>query len=215
MELHYSRPNLLNTVLRDARGTPMYRIESPRKMANRLTTITRFVPPGAPLSPPVPDVDGASSSGGGPDGSAASAPKIKRVRSDNASDTDILLAGLEEHVVAQIVWQHFEDTVFKFGGREVKLGEYLPKLKAWQRTRIFTAGNGKKYAWASRALVCWLRRNDDSREVVVRKHRRTFGIGSGDAHYAWLEINPELIPILDEIVMSFVYIERRRQQRDG
>ena len=43
MELHLSRSTLLNTVLRDERGNPIYRIESPQlKASGRTVTITRF-----------------------------------------------------------------------------------------------------------------------------------------------------------------------------
>jgi hypothetical protein len=109
MELHFARDDLLNTVLRDAHGKPLYRIESPLKLVNRTTTVARI------LHAPEESTSGPSPS-----------DLEERVTADNASDTDILLAGMEECVVAEITWQDFESSVFKFGEREVKVNEYLP-----------------------------------------------------------------------------------------
>lgn len=49
--------------------------------------------------------------------------------------------------------------------------------------------------------------------VVARYHRRSFGIFR-EAHYPWLEIFPAVIPILDEVVMTFLWIELRRQDKE-
>ena len=53
-------------------------------------------------------------------------------------DADMLqLAGMEEHVVAEIMWQSFRQTVFTFGGRQAKLKEYLP-VSGWSHMYVYT-----------------------------------------------------------------------------
>ena len=107
MELHFTRPGILNTVLRDAQGTPVYRIEtdgSTLQLAERTTTISRF------LNVPAP-------------GSA------ERVLADNMSDTDILLNALEEQPIGQIVWRRLKQSTLKFGEKEVKVNDFMPLSK--------------------------------------------------------------------------------------
>ena len=41
-ELHFSRNSVRNTVLRDEQGNPVYRIDTPFKLKNRVTTISRL-----------------------------------------------------------------------------------------------------------------------------------------------------------------------------
>ena len=107
MELHFTRPGILNTVLRDAQGTPVYRIEtdgSALQLAERTTTISRF------LDVPAP-------------GSA------ERVLADNMSDTDILLNALEEQPIGQIVWRRLKQSTLKLGEKEVKVNDFMPLSK--------------------------------------------------------------------------------------
>jgi hypothetical protein len=57
-----------------------------------------------------------------------------------------------------------------------------------------------------------LERDDRSRARVVTYHHRSFGIFSA-ASDPRLEVSPEILPILDEVVMTFVYVENKRRQR--
>ena len=104
MDLHFTRPDILNTVLRDARGTPLYRVETNSSIFSEgTTTISRIV--GAPES--------------GPNFS-------EYVVSDDRSDTDILLHGLEEKPVGQILWRRVKPSIFKLGETEVPVDRYMP-----------------------------------------------------------------------------------------
>lgn len=114
MELHFTRPNLLDTVLRDAHGTPVYRIETDGnalQLSERTTTISRF------LDVPAP-------------GSA------ERVLADNMSDTDILLNALEEQPVGQIVWRRLKQSGLKFDGKEVKVNDFMPLSKTYAKSAL-------------------------------------------------------------------------------
>ena len=45
---------------------------------------------------------------------------------------------------------------------------------------------------------------------VVEHHRRKHGVIGKQSHYPWLKIATECLDIVDEIIMSFIWIERRR-----
>jgi len=47
--------------------------------------------------------------------------------------------------------------------------------------------------------------------VVARYHKRVFGLFGGKSRYQWLEIMPDGMPIIDEILMTFLWVERRRR----
>ena len=111
MKLTLSRNSPTNSVYRNQDGTPLYRVETPWKLVDKISTITRFVPNSV----------------------TAHVESIAPVRSDNESDTDIHLMRLEEKEVAQIHWHRFGKTMFKFGDHTVSVGTYMPytNLLAW------------------------------------------------------------------------------------
>ena len=120
MELHFSRASLLNSVLRDADGTPVYRIATPSTLPRRVTTIARFTGErwtrGGRSS-----ADAAAGSQGAPGGWKG-----------DERDADVLqLAGMEERVVAEIDWRLVGRSVFTVGGRRVKVQDYMPSKRFW------------------------------------------------------------------------------------
>ncbi|KAA1475821.1 hypothetical protein DENSPDRAFT_448767 [Dentipellis sp. KUC8613] len=198
MNLHISRRSILDTVLRDDNGQPRYRIETSTRnpLKDQETTISRFVP-------------GTSGPTSGPEAQS------QATRSTDAEDeTDILMRGLREEEVARIEWHQVKSTVFKWYGQDpVDVGTYMPYTGILMRKRAFTATDGQSYAWKYGSTRSSLSRNDSSNTRIAQYHRRSYGI-IGKAHKAYLEICPEGLNIADEIVVTFVYVERRRNQRE-
>ncbi|VDB82739.1 unnamed protein product [Peniophora sp. CBMAI 1063] len=194
MELHFTRPNLLNTVLRDAQGTPFYRIEtaSALRLSGKTTTVSRFLDVPKPGSP-------------------------ERVVADNMSDTDILLQRLEEKPVGQIVWRRMKQSTLKFDGREVLVNEHMPLNKTYATRRTFTARNGQEYTWVFDGDRSTLEKGPPGtspRLSVVEYNKRQRGLLPGkEPSYPWLRIAQEIVPILDEVVLTFVWIEKRRHEK--
>ena len=52
-----------------------------------------------------------------------------------------------------------------------------------------------------------------SHEEVVRFHKKNLGIMK-KSHPAYLNVSPEVVPMLDHIILTFVYVERLRRKRD-
>ncbi|KAI0044127.1 hypothetical protein FA95DRAFT_301689 [Auriscalpium vulgare] len=196
MELRFSRNSLFNTVLRDTQGAPLFRIDTrkgPRKVS--LTTVSRFV---GGVDEPSREVlaDGTS----------------RNVTGDGASDTDILLMGLQEEQVAQIEWHYWSQSIFRIRGETKEVKEYMPGKGVLRRQRIFTASNGQKYKWQFGCNTCWLQLDDGKDTVVARFHRSSRGF-VGKAHNAYLEVVQEIMPIIDEVIMTFIWVEKRREDR--
>lgn len=122
MELRFSRNNLLNTVLRDADGKPLYRISTHKGSTGETSVISRFV----------------SREGQYLDKDDAEEVQVARSH-DDADETDIHLLRLEEQETARIEWHFRRQTVFKFAGRSVKVGDYMPGKGFFRRYIAFVS----------------------------------------------------------------------------
>ncbi|KAI0259051.1 hypothetical protein BC834DRAFT_834187 [Gloeopeniophorella convolvens] len=178
MELTFTRSKLLNTVVLDESGRPIYRIETPGRalqLAARTSTISKF-----------------------------------RHSAGEAGDD-------AEYVqVAKIEWRYLHPSVYVLGDVRVKVKDYLPSGNLLRSRRTFTASNGQSYQWVLGHTSCpvQLKRTDGSGFVVARFHRKAYGC-IGEAHHAYLDLTPEVIPMMDEVLMTFLWTERRRKQVEG
>jgi hypothetical protein len=59
-----------------------------------------------------------------------------------------------------------------------------------------------------------LERNDDSITEIARFHRSNSGVFGGPKHPAFLDIQPEGLPIIDDIVVTFLYCDKLRRRND-
>ncbi|KAI0044129.1 hypothetical protein FA95DRAFT_301981 [Auriscalpium vulgare] len=193
MELHFSRNRLLNTVLRDSQGAPLFRVDT-QKGKLSVTTVSRFV--------------------GGVKESEVHGAGRERVTGDNVSDTDILLMGLQEEPVAQIEWHYWSQSVFRIHGETREVKEYMPSKGVFQTQRVFTAKNGRKYKWQIGSNSCKLEVDDGTKTVVARFHRSSLGI-IGKKHRVYLEVTQEVMPIIDEVIMTFIWVEKRREEGEA
>ncbi|KAA1475820.1 hypothetical protein DENSPDRAFT_448768 [Dentipellis sp. KUC8613] len=193
MNLYVSCGWFMNTVLRDDRGEPRYRIETCTLLGLKdvETKITRFLP---------------RTNASGSQGQLL-------VSSVNTRGETHVTARLQEEEIARIEWHRIMSTVFRRPGQNpVEVDVYMPYTGLFSRKkRAFTASNGQSYIWKAGSRRSSLLRHDGSRVAVY--HHRSYGI-LGKAHDPFLEISPEGISIADEIVATFVYIERRRAQRE-
>jgi hypothetical protein len=102
--------------------------------------------------------------------------------------------------------------------------------RSFCRKRVFTGPDGRSYRWdmVSRTRVVvvsalhffhqciWpstvlfqLSLNDGSRTVVARSHRVT-----GRRRKATLEISPTLAPMMDVVILTFVFVEKLRMEKE-
>ncbi|TFY79863.1 hypothetical protein EWM64_g4146 [Hericium alpestre] len=89
-----------------------------------------------------------------------------------------------------------------------------PLIASRLRKREFFASNGEFYVWKEGRNGLKL---DPARSAGLRiaeYHVRSLGILS-KKHPGYIEIADGGLPILDDIVTSFVYVEKQRQSRQG
>ncbi|KAH0832271.1 hypothetical protein J3R83DRAFT_13264 [Lanmaoa asiatica] len=135
-------------------------------------------------------------------------------------------------VLAQIEWHLVGPSTFRMNGQDLQSDTFIPRHGILGRKRTFTGPDGRSYRWdmlhhtavvrpslgpvaPSRALICptQMSRNDETRTKLVRYHKRTFGI-LAPKHPPYLDIQPEVVHMLDMIVVTFVYIEKLRMDKE-
>ncbi|KIK64377.1 hypothetical protein GYMLUDRAFT_39922 [Collybiopsis luxurians FD-317 M1] len=115
--------------------------------------------------------------------------------------------------LAQIDWNIIKSSKMRFGsgrfsGREIEAKEYIKK-EGWSlygRNCTFTGEDGKKYKWRIVGLNPELILNDTSETPVALFHRETLSTKSSH-----LEVFPTGQHMVDEIFVTFIYIEQLRR----
>ncbi|KAG2070035.1 hypothetical protein BDR04DRAFT_1201562 [Suillus decipiens] len=114
-------------------------------------------------------------------------------------------------VLGEIEWHTFISSKFRAGGTEVEMEEFIPKKGLWGRKRVFIGPDGRPYRWDLETKV--LSRDDGSRMEVARFHRATLGI-IGRKRKAMLEVSPEVAHMMDTVIVTFIYVEKLRRDKE-
>ncbi|KAG2365613.1 hypothetical protein BDR07DRAFT_1398170 [Suillus spraguei] len=118
-------------------------------------------------------------------------------------------------VLGEIEWHTFTSSKFRTGGTEVETKHFIPEKGLLGRKRVFTGPDGRPYRWDLETTVVVLSRDDGSRMEVARFHRATLGV-IGKKRKAMLEVSPEVAHMMDTVIMTFIYVEKlRRDREDG
>ncbi|KIJ61071.1 hypothetical protein HYDPIDRAFT_42854 [Hydnomerulius pinastri MD-312] len=116
-------------------------------------------------------------------------------------------------VVGQIDWHMFGSSIFRIGGRELESSVFLPRHGIFGRKRTFVGPDGRNYRWDMHSRVVVLSADDHSRTEIARFHRATLGI-IGRRRKACLEIADQAEHILDLIILTFIYVEKVRMDKE-
>ncbi|XP_006462973.1 hypothetical protein AGABI2DRAFT_186774 [Agaricus bisporus var. bisporus H97] len=118
---------------------------------------------------------------------------------------------------AQVDFRFLTPTRFYYNGLNVPVTEYFRKegWSAYGRGRVFKASDGKEYRWQLSLGPIEMIRNDESKERVVkyRLYRPSMG-NFVKGRPPSLEVDDSCIPILDEIIMTFIYCHKLREIRE-
>lgn len=129
------------------------------------------------------------------------------------------LPELEGHFAfyAQIKFQTFQSSRFRVDSFDTSVSDYFRK-EGWSwfgRGRVFMASDGKEYRWDLRIGHLEMVRNDSSKARMVEFHPYRPSLGPiAKGRPAYLEIDDSCKPILDEIIMTFVYCHKLRKDRE-
>jgi len=114
--------------------------------------------------------------------------------------------------LAQIDWRYIESTKIRFAGNDLDDKTFFRKEGlGWYglRDRVFTATDGKEYKWFLGARIPELKLNDESKTPVAQFHEK-IGVFK-QARPAFLEIFPAGEHMVDEILVTFVYIAKLKE----
>ncbi|KAJ8474957.1 hypothetical protein ONZ45_g3782 [Pleurotus djamor] len=175
----------LNSTFTDEDGQATYKVQTPFKFfGDRVTTINRVV-----HSDSVGSEDGAKKS---------ESPNQQLLR------------------LAEIEWKSDVSlSRFKYREKDITISEFFYKGKqGWRgKDRVFTGSDGQEYRWRIHASHAELTRQDRTRTPIARYEPEEVQI-IGKSKKATLEIYPEGEHMVDTIIVSFVYIEKLRKERD-
>ncbi|KAI9463836.1 hypothetical protein HD554DRAFT_2026955 [Boletus coccyginus] len=130
-------------------------------------------------------------------------------------------------VIGEIEWHMIGPSTFRLNGQEMQSNTFLPSHGILGRKRTFTGPDGSPYRWdmllslsgtvvvrTPTRTIAMLSRNDGSRTEVARHHRGSGGI-VGPKRKPRLVIDPDVEHMLDLIVLTFVYVEKVRMDKDN
>lgn len=120
---------------------------------------------------------------------------------------------LKDHL-AEVQYNLLTSSRIKYGGEDLSTSRYFKKTEGQEALgsgRIFTAPDGKKYIWKMGIRVPELVMGDGSDRRVASYHRRRFN----DPRPTSLEILPEGEHMVDLILVTFVYVEKLRKNREN
>lgn len=117
--------------------------------------------------------------------------------------------------VAQVVHKPIKSSILRFRGSEFETSSYFHKegLGVYGRHRAFMAPNGLEYKWLLGAFTPELVAKDRAKTPIARFHRPSLGI-FGKAKPASLEIFLAGEDIVETIVITFIYIEKLRRDKE-
>ncbi|KAG6375730.1 hypothetical protein JVT61DRAFT_2576 [Boletus reticuloceps] len=109
-----------------------------------------------------------------------------------------------------IEWHRLKETMFRFDGKEVPANVMLDK-RPWNTGRYFVGPDQQTYKWKLESSYCWMK-PAESHVELVRFHKKNLGILK-EAHPAYLNVSPNVVSMLDHVILTFVYVEWLRQQQ--
>ncbi|KAJ7582043.1 hypothetical protein C8J56DRAFT_793156, partial [Mycena floridula] len=167
-------------------GRVIYRVHTPHKLGARTSTITRAIDDTAEPSEIISDQEMIPDTG------------IRQGRFGH---------------LAQIDWKIIKFAKIRYGGIEYDTKQFFRKVKfGWYgRHRAFTAPDGKNYRWILGARVPTLVTDDKSETLIATFHRKRWLFGK---RQAYLEIFPEGMHLADVILVTFIYIEKIRRDKE-
>ncbi|KAJ7576119.1 hypothetical protein C8J56DRAFT_1117496 [Mycena floridula] len=210
MNLHLSGHSILNSEYADDAGRVIYRVQTPHKLGARTSTITCRI-----------DNSGNSSgqeclerTGLGLDKQDISSGEqsLSGASQEQTLPTEIIQPGRFGHL-AQIDWKIIKFSIIRYGGVEYDTKRFFRKVGfGWYgRHRAFTAPDNKDYRWILGTWVPTLVTDDKAQTPIATFHRRRWLFGK---RKAYLEIFPEGMHFVNVILVTFVYIEKLRRDKE-
>ncbi|KAK0211829.1 hypothetical protein IW262DRAFT_1280228 [Armillaria fumosa] len=191
MNFYQTGTGLLDNSYANEAGQVIYKVSTPNKYTDRVTTISHIIP-----SDHEPPREGDTERGGA------------RLEEVDFRDRFVALGSIE--------WNVLSSSVMRFKGKEFKPSDFLKK-QGWGwygKNRVFEGPDGKEYKWKMTS-TSKLFRNDGSDTPIAKWHIRKCGLfNPGKAMPAYLEVFPEGEHMVDLIFFTFIYVEKIRKDNE-
>ncbi|KAI6007498.1 hypothetical protein EDC04DRAFT_2611348 [Pisolithus marmoratus] len=115
--------------------------------------------------------------------------------------------------VGEIEWHWIAPSIMRLHGQEMTTNTFIPCHGFMGRKRTFTGPDGLPYRWDMDSWIVRLSRNDAARQELARSHRQSLGI-IGPRRDPSFDIDPSLMHMVDMVVLTFVYVEQLRINRE-
>ncbi|KAK0488053.1 hypothetical protein EDD18DRAFT_1335327 [Armillaria luteobubalina] len=188
MNLYQTGAGLLDNSYANEAGQVIYKVSTPNKYTDRVTTISHIIP------------------------SDQEPPREEHTAGSEAVDFKDRFVAL-----GSIEWHGLGKSVMRFKGREIKPSDFMKKRGGWGwygKHRVFEGPDGKEYKWKMTS-TSKLFRNDGSDTPIAKWHIRKRGLfNPGKAMPAYLEIFPEGEHMVDLIFFTFIYVEKKRKDNE-
>jgi len=130
----------------------------------------------------------------------------KMMKNDSSEDTTKHLATIE--------WHTIRSSRIIYGGFEVPMSDFIPSQGPFSHQRVFAVPvEGRSFKWTLGVWRSTLELNDGSQTPVARGHRSNIGI-LGKPRQACLEIFPGFEHLVDIILVTYIFIEKLRKDRE-
>ncbi|KAI6014648.1 hypothetical protein EDC04DRAFT_655381 [Pisolithus marmoratus] len=122
---------------------------------------------------------------------------------------------MQDHMeaIGEIEWHLIHPSKMRLHGQEMMSNTFIPRHGLEGRKRTFTGPDDLPYRWDMDFRIVRLSRDDSTRQELARSHRRSFGI-IGSKRDPSLNVDPSLTHILDTVVLTFVYVEKLRMDKE-
>ncbi|KAK0475747.1 hypothetical protein IW261DRAFT_455137 [Armillaria novae-zelandiae] len=207
MNFYQTGTGLLDNSYANEAGQVIYKVSTPNKYTDRVTTISHIIP--SDREPPrEEDTD------------------LGGAQSEEVDFRDRFA------ILGVIDWKVKTSSIMRYKGKEIKASDYLKK-KGWgwyTKNRVFEGPDGKEYTWKMTSTSKVSRynhviyhtdtgiklfRNDGSDTPIAKWHIRNRGLfNPAKAKPAYLEIFPEGEHMVDDIFFTFIYVEKIRKENE-
>ncbi|KAF9532276.1 hypothetical protein CPB83DRAFT_807517 [Crepidotus variabilis] len=109
-------------------------------------------------------------------------------------------------------YHSFNPSRIKYNGQDQPVSTFFSKYTFYSRERTFTGADGREYSWKLNQRVCKLFIKG-TETLVAAFHRKRFGFFV-EPRPASLEIMPEGEHMIDLIVLTFIYVEKLRKDKE-
>ncbi|KAK7691230.1 hypothetical protein QCA50_006333 [Cerrena zonata] len=118
----------------------------------------------------------------------------------------------QEEEIARIHWHLLHSSKLIWDEKTLEMKKFLESKGFWGRARIFTGPDGKNYKWNMGWLTSYLELDDASEapKRVAELHQGNFLKGKKSV----LEIDESVLFMQDLIIITFIFVETRRRDRE-